>query len=176
MSSLKVGGLVVDLKVKKFYGISWTLEDFILENDVTLPNGVVLPRGERYFTWKEAIALQRMGIFPKGYRLPTAKEFRNLVRNVGPLTIYKRLNFNICYGFKEYEGLYRTHDAKALVECGDLYSDYWSSSSGEKHNAVAFEISISGLPKRNLWVGAWMRTSYRRYANSIRLVYDPILS
>ena len=39
-----------------------------------------------------------IGAFPEGYRPPTARVLRNLVKNVGPLAIRKRLNFTTYYG------------------------------------------------------------------------------
>lgn len=156
----------MDLKCKKFYGVNWALEDFVLEKDTALPDGTVLPAGERYFTWKDAMTLQRIGAFPEGYRLPTARELRNLVKNVGPLTIRKRLNFTTYYGCRDRIS-YGEEKMNLVGESGF----YWSSSSGKKHNAVVLQVSRFRMGGHYA-VGAWIKTSYRDYGNSIRLVYD----
>ena len=156
----------MNLKTKKFYDINWALEDFVLEKDTALPNGTVLPAGERYFTWKDAMILQRIGAFPEGYRLPTARELRNLVKNVGPLTIRKRLNFTTYYGCRDRIS-YGAEKMNLVGKSGF----YWSSSSGKKHNAVTLEVSRFRMAGYYA-VGAWVETSYRDYGNSIRLVYD----
>lgn len=157
----------MNLKIKKFYGINWALEDFVLEKDTALPNGTVLPAGERYFTWKDAMILQRIGAFPEGYRLPTARELRNLVKNVGPLTIRERLNFITYYGCRD-----RISNGGEKMYLVGENGFYWSSSSGTKYNAVALEVRSFGMGGHYA-VGAWMKTPYRDYGNSIRLVYDP---
>ena len=157
------------IEVKKFYGVMWTLQDFILQEDITLKNGTVLLAGKRFFTWNEAMELQRIGAFPKGCRLPTAKEFRSLIKNVRALTMRNRLNFDTYYGCLDY-----VHDGepKLLVEGRNGF--YWSSSSGAKHNAVTIEISRFKIAGREGWaLAAWQKTAYRDYGNSIRLVYDP---
>ena len=110
--------------------------------------------------------LQRIGAFPEDYRLPTARELRNLVKNVGPLTIRKRLNFTTYYGCRD-----RTSYGKEKMYLVGESGFYWSSSSGKKHNAVALEVSRFRMGGHYA-VGAWIKTSYRDYSNSIRLVYD----
>ncbi|MBR2855736.1 hypothetical protein IKE99_02215 [Candidatus Saccharibacteria bacterium] len=154
----------MNLKTKKFYGINWALEDFVLEKDTALPNGTVLSARERYFTWTEAMTLQRMSVFPEGYRLPTGGEFRSLVKNVGSLIIRKRLNFATYYGCRG-----RSSYNENWVEGAGEKGYYWSSSPEKEHNAVALEVCVFNY----CGVYAWTRTSYRDYGYSIRLVYDP---
>lgn len=50
-------------------------EDFVLEEDFKLKDGTILKKGKRYFTYDEAMALEKELFEPNGWRLPTVEEF-----------------------------------------------------------------------------------------------------
>lgn len=58
-------------------------EDFVLKADFRLSDGIILKKGKRYFTYDEAMALEKELLEPNGWRLPTTQEFMLLYAAYG---------------------------------------------------------------------------------------------
>lgn len=58
--------------------ITLASEDFVLPIDFELKDGTVMKKGKRYFTYDEAMALEKELFKPNGWRLPETKEFMTL--------------------------------------------------------------------------------------------------
>ncbi len=160
-----------DLEVEKNFndGTMWTLRDFVLEDDIILGDGTMLPAGERFFTWSQAMALQKMGAFHEGCRLPKAEEVETLARH---RSVSKRYKFDTLHGFLD-----RPHHGERRRKGMDTNVSYWTSDVDEK-DAVVLEIY-------RIWRTGYTydfyvphdyaikRSSSQDYGFCIRLVYDP---
>ena len=121
-------------------GLKWAPENLIIPEDITLKDGTVLRKGKRFFSWYEAIALAAENKLPKGWRLPTADELRQLHDKTGLKFIIRTLSLGLngwiaSSNMDEYNA---DPENFADLHGQGSYGLYWSSTAYYANYAYVF--------------------------------------
>lgn len=155
-------GIDWDIKSTKLkdVGIAIAPELFVVPDRIYLPNGRVVLKGTKYYTWSMAQDLVKHGYVPKGWRLPTMEDSVNIsnrynTRGVGILVLgldgFISPSDMIAYNYnpgmnadlarrRGQDGLYWTSDLK-----NPLYP-YVIANSGMKIRSDMSIYATYGLP------------------------------
>ena len=140
-------------------GLIFSPEDFYIVYGKTLRR--------EYFTFDEAIELEEKILCPKGWRLPTAEEWRKVVeeyKNVDQLIASLKLSYTGCIFCERMRKYCKTMD-KSLISNRGSYGNYWSSTAYSSNNAYNL-VFVSSY----VYPGTFYYNKYNGYA--VRCVKD----
>lgn len=156
-------------QVVRLAGINWAREDLILSEDVTLASGAVMKKGKKYFTWYEAVALEREDKLPKGFRLPAVDELRVLCGKAIFKDIAEVLSLK-CNGWIRPLCMDRYNEApearESFVESGDFGICWSSTKCGD--SLFAYDLAFDTN-------GSIVFCGNKNFGYSIRCVADYLL-
>lgn len=158
--------------------ITLASEDFVLPVDFELKDGTVMKKDRRYFTYDEAMALEKELFKPNGWRLPETKEFMILHAYYGlddngqdnVAALYSTLRLEAT-GWIDYRDM-KKHNL-ALNEYGTVVrrttnGNWWSRNASTTTDANYLNTHISS----NTGYVYAQHSAYRGYGFSIRCVKE----
>ena len=109
--------------IKTDSGIIFAPEDFCVIDEYD--------RWKSYFTWDEAIELERTVLRPAGWRIPSLEEWRLAVAEYGKSKMIRSALHLECNGFVSSDLMadYNLHPSVEHISHADRMGFYWSSTT-----------------------------------------------